>query len=478
MRSITLAFLIGAVAFAGCGDPPKLSVEELQNPETCKECHPKHYEQWSGSMHAYASEDPVFVAMNKRGQRDTGGALGDFCIQCHAPMAKLLGLASGSNYDPAALPPEAKGITCFFCHNVEKVEGDHNNGLVIALDQTMRGGVKNAADTPAHFSKFDPTLMASKTNDSTLCGSCHDVTTTPADVHLERTFAEWKTTIFAQDSPQTYLTCSKCHMTPTTGVIADKPGLDVKSRTDGFHDHHMAAIDSALTPFPQLDTQKAEIEKILKPAVAIVGVRPLGSTAAPGGICVLPNGTITVRVDSLGVGHSFPSGAAQDRRVWIELTAYDAGGAVVFSSGHVPDDKDPEQVDDRYLQCPTGNLNCAGFWDRTYKADNTQAHFFWDVARYDSNLIRPPVTLDPNSVDFDHSTTVTYQVGATSTIDRVEARILVRPLPIAALDELVASGDLDPAIRAKLVSPEATLVATTSTWLKSTAIPASRCNPF
>ena len=40
-------------------------------------------------MHAFASRDPVFRAMNQRGQRETNGELGDFCVKCHAPMAVL-----------------------------------------------------------------------------------------------------------------------------------------------------------------------------------------------------------------------------------------------------------------------------------------------------------------------------------------------------------------------------------------------------
>src|ERR1043165_7437703 len=111
MRRVVLLLV---VALGACGDK-KLSVEELQNPETCKDCHQKHYDQWSGSMHAYASEDPVFVAMNKRGQRETNNELGDFCIKCHAPMAVNLGVATGTNFDPAALTPATKGITCYFC---------------------------------------------------------------------------------------------------------------------------------------------------------------------------------------------------------------------------------------------------------------------------------------------------------------------------------------------------------------------------
>ena len=34
-----------------------------------------------------AMDDPVFIAMNKKGQRETNGALGTFCVNCHAPMA-------------------------------------------------------------------------------------------------------------------------------------------------------------------------------------------------------------------------------------------------------------------------------------------------------------------------------------------------------------------------------------------------------
>ena len=120
-------------------------------------CHPQHYTQWSGSMHAYSSDDPVFLAMNARGQRETNNQLGTFCVQCHAPMAVALKLTDGTNFDPTTLPPTARGITCFFCHNVESVDADHNNGLVLALDDTMRGGVQNpdAVENTATLMEFN-----------------------------------------------------------------------------------------------------------------------------------------------------------------------------------------------------------------------------------------------------------------------------------------------------------------------------------
>jgi len=56
---------------ADCGGSTSaLDRKALEDPAACKTCHPIQYEEWSGSMHAYASEDPVFRAMNRRVQRE------------------------------------------------------------------------------------------------------------------------------------------------------------------------------------------------------------------------------------------------------------------------------------------------------------------------------------------------------------------------------------------------------------------------
>src|SRR5439155_8964026 len=84
---VTLALAAAAACTSSSKTEPTLARAELLKPETCKTCHQDHFREWSGSMHAYASDDPVFLAMNKRGQRETAGALGAFCVNCHAPMA-------------------------------------------------------------------------------------------------------------------------------------------------------------------------------------------------------------------------------------------------------------------------------------------------------------------------------------------------------------------------------------------------------
>jgi Cytochrome c554 and c-prime len=474
MRYAALAIIVAA-----CSSAPKDPVAELQDPSTCMQCHPQHYDQWSGSMHAYASQDPVFVAMNNRGQREA--QLGTFCAQCHVPMAVANGRTDFTNFDPSTLTPAENGVTCYFCHNVKDVIADHNNGLQLGMDQTMRGGAQNPAETPAHDSDFDAKLMASQTNQSTMCGSCHDVVT-PAGVALERTYTEWQGSLFSQDDPAKLLpvTCSGCHMISSTGVIAQGTGLNVGTRTDGFHDHSLAAIDQAVTSFPNTAEQGSDIQTELEGAIAIVGPTPIGGGAAPGGICVVPEngGQITVRTDSFQIGHMYPSGAAQDRRAWLEVIAYDGSDNVLFSSGVVADDQDPEDINDAMVNCTgSGPTDCSGFWDRALEADGTTpAHFFWQVASEVSHQLKPQVTSDPNSPLFDHSTTAAYSIGAlTATVDHITTRLRTRPFNYAMLNDLVAGSDLDPMYAQSIVTVEDP--GTMKMWTRATSDPVTGCNP-
>ena len=208
------------LAIAGCasasapldagGEPPQpqLSIAELQDPATCEPCHATHVQEWETSMHAYAARDPVFVAMNERGQLETNGELGDFCVRCHAPMALELGLTEDGLNLPDVDDPNARGVTCYFCHDVTGVEKDHNRGLTLALDGVMRGGLGHegregaeplnaepAQRNDAHESRYSPLHDATQAAAAGLCGACHDVVNGHG-VELERTFAEWRSTSF------------------------------------------------------------------------------------------------------------------------------------------------------------------------------------------------------------------------------------------------------------------------------------------
>ncbi|MBP8809585.1 MAG: hypothetical protein KBG48_28885 [Kofleriaceae bacterium] len=425
-RAWAIAAAVAATAALGCGGDDALPVAELMDPETCAGCHPKHFAEWQSSMHAYAADDPVFLALNRAGQEETGGALGSFCVNCHAPIAVAQGLTTdGTNL--ADVPRWAKGVTCYFCHNAVEVTGDHNNPIRLAEDQTMRGGLRDPIGSPAHRTAYSELLDATKPTSSPLCGSCHDIIT-PAGVHLERTFAEWKTTIFAGPEPRSQLSCASCHMIATTDVIASGPGFSAPLRPFGRREHTFAGVDVALTPWPGRDLQLAAIR------------RDLSAVLLPR-LCVLPvdGGRIDYRLDNVGGGHMFPSGATADRRAWIEIVAYDAAGGVVFQTGVAPaatPDADPEDFGDPNLWV-LDTVTRDGAGQRTEK--------FWRIATidYPGNLLPPAVTTDPSDPRFYHAVERSFAVGPRfADVVRVTARVRLRPIPVKLVSELLASGHL------------------------------------
>jgi hypothetical protein len=432
MRTKFLVLIILAVA--GCKKPPNyMSREELLDPEACADCHPDHYREWSGSMHAYSSDDPVFVALNERAQRETGGALGDLCVSCHAPMAVKEGLTTdGLNLDQ--IPQAYKGVTCYFCHLVESVDQIHNVGQVLANDNVTRSGIRDPVSTTAHRSAYSPLHDRNNLVSSTMCGACHDIRL-PNGLHLERTYEEWAGTIFAQDIPARQ-SCGHCHMRGREGKAADTRNAPVRR----VHDHAMAAVDVALTPWPEMERQLELVQDDLDDTLtARLCVNP-----AAGGVDAI------VRLENVAAGHDWPSGATHNRRGWVEIVAYE-GETITFQSGVVADGEPVALMGDPLLW---------PFRDILYKDDGTESHFTWEAADLDTELLSATVTLDPNDPRYYHYKERTYPIVGVP--DRITLRVRLRPSALEVLDDLIDSGDLDPAIRDRV--PTFDLASTVLEW--------------
>jgi hypothetical protein len=418
MRWLPLIALVVA-----CGSDPeyKLTREELLDPETCMECHPKQYAEWSGSMHAYAGDDPVFLAMNERGQEETNGELGDFCVNCHAPMAVRDGLTT-DGLNLGELPQHYKGITCFFCHTAASVEDDHNNPIVLAEDLTMRGRYDDAISNGMHRTAYSPLHDSRQLESSTMCGSCHDIVT-PAGVHLERTFKEYRDSVFSE-AVGINISCSTCHMFSERDVIADFDGAPLRDRFE----HTFAGIDTALTPWPEKDAQLAAIDRDMKNAI-----NPrLCITPAGGGV------EIEYTLDNVNAGHAWPSGAAADRRAWAEVRAW-VGDQVVFETGVV--DANTSVVDVAAV-----DTNLWQIRDYLFGEGGEPVHMFWDVRSVDSQLLPPAVTTDMTDPRFIHSVSRTFAAQGQIP-DRVSAKLFIRPLGYDVIADLVGTGHLEPSIR-------------------------------
>jgi hypothetical protein len=415
--------LLAALILLGCGNQPTpppavFSVEQLMDPKTCAECHSRQYTEWSGSMHAYASADPLFVALNQRAQEEA--KVGTFCAGCHAPMAVRTG-ATRDGTNLASLPERLQGVTCYACHNVTQITNTHNNSVRLGNDSVMRGALPNALTNEAHQSAYSALHDRSQLESSKLCGSCHDVVNGHG-VAIERSFAEWQASAFASSSGST---CGQCHMpkSPEPGPIADVPGAPPRDR----HSHQFPGVDLALTPFPEAEAQRAAVQNLL-------------DTTLQSALCVRgtsTNASLVVIIDNVAAGHKWPSGAAQDRRAWFEVAAF-AEDRELYRSGSVPPGSDPDPARDTDLWLVSDcMLDSAG----------NSVSKMWTAKSVDSNLL-------PGQLTFDKSSPLFYQTHVTRSFpkdplkslpsypERATLDVHLQPFPLALFDELFADPSL------------------------------------
>ena len=416
-----------------------LTPEQLRDPESCKGCHPVHYREWSSSMHAYSARDPVFIAMNQRGQRETHGKLGDLCIKCHAPMAVVDKLSKdGLNLD--RLPDRQRGVSCYFCHNATGIEGDHNAMLTLGKDRTMRGPIADPFASRAHLAEPSDLFDENSPRSSALCGGCHDLVL-PNGVHLERTFKEFREGLFSKSAtgqPPQFATCVSCHMPFSAGAAAEVPGAPERM----LHEHLWPGIDLPLIDFPNSAALRSAVEDCQLGALSLSYFT----------LEVTPPDLFSFQLET-NAGHNQPSGAAQDRRMWLEFLAYDADGKLLdASSGNIADDE-PEDEHDRD---PNHDPHLLMFRDRIFDAQAKPVHMFWEAAPSKEH----PEGFEGSALPVSSTTyiegkhTILKQYRASDSQGkppaRVTARLRMRAIGQDVLNDLVASGDLEPAIARRM----------------------------
>jgi len=302
-------------------EPRSDSTMTFGHPEDdCASCHEEHFNQWAQSPHAYAWVDPVFHAMVDLGQKQSGGKLGQFCVQCHTPI----GMATGQTqvyFDEKGqrhrqnitdIDDLAKqGVSCDVCHSISEVLEPVNARMIYSPNGERRGTIVDPVETPAHASVYSE-LHAS----SDLCGSCHAVTTGRGAL-VEETYGEWAESSAAEEGKQ----CQDCHMPTYRGHAA--PGAPERS----LHDHHFVGVDVSLLAedeFPGYWEMRERTAALLRDAAT------LEADWNP------TMGNLDVSITNLA-GHAFPSGATAERQLWLEVILTDSGGKVLFESG-TPDE--------------------------------------------------------------------------------------------------------------------------------------------
>lgn len=353
----------------------------LADPDlSCGTCHGNYntavepWYNWRGSMMSQAARDPFFYACMAVAEQDAP-SVGDICIRCHSPGGWQEGRSKDTDGDLLNVK-DRHGVQCDFCHRV--VDHNYVPGVSPPQDEAVLAGVDplplNYANgqfindsSPLRRGPYADAVAAHEFVESPihrsadLCGICHDVSspvflqTAPGDYTpntfdeehpdmdlrnmfpIERTYSEWTQSEyaatgvyapqFAGNKPDGIVsTCQDCHMRDVAGKGSNESGA--KTRSDlGLHDF-MGGNTFVVDIIESLYPDEVDAAQLADARARAVNMLQLAATLE-----VFPEDFgITVRVTN-ETGHKLPSGYPEGRRIWLNVKAYDAVGALVFESG-------------------------------------------------------------------------------------------------------------------------------------------------
>ncbi len=387
-------------------NPDSMSFEPVQHSNNCSYCHGEYslqvapFDSWVVSMKGQAARDPVWHAALAIANQDVAN-VGELCIRCHAPGAWLAGHAATGDLSQFS-PEDFDGVNCHFCHRlVNPTAGPlsavgYPNNDDLTPDPEVLGPLAAAgdlpglrqgsatfvvdprdvrrgpfSDVPMNFHGAPELITSPYHSDSSLCGTCHDVSNpvlikgTDGEFHLDalgvkhatmdpddmfpeqRTYSEWLNSSFATtgvsfadnrfggNHPTGVMkSCQDCHMPDFEGggcvfydgdPTTERPNIPQHS-FPGSNTWVIRAVASqmgddaeyyGLTP-ARVDASVARNIQMLKDA-SDMSLAQAGSQLA-----------VTVTNQS---GHKLPTGYPEGRRAWIAVKFLSASGSTVGEVG-------------------------------------------------------------------------------------------------------------------------------------------------
>ena len=333
--------------------------EEWTNSTKCKSCHSDIFEQWSDSNHKHmAGSNPYYMVMETLAAEDQGQEFRKWCMGCHNPSAVATGLkktthAMDGNFlrneiferNGETLVDDFKehgnfrleeGVSCITCHQITEAKSKGNASFTLDLDRkkylfeesaSKVGqwlGEKLINSNPAvHKESYSKELY----KESRYCASCHDEVHPHNGIKIVATFEEWEKSPYNNPQEKSkHKSCIDCHMTnlqdgkflPLKGTSTDGGVVkeDVKVHYFAGSNHFLSGLKSKTHEEQTLQLLKtsAKLDVSLKDKELIVGVT------------------------NIGAGHHLPTGVADFRELWLEVTLKDKNGKILLSSGKLKDD--------------------------------------------------------------------------------------------------------------------------------------------
>lgn len=323
--------------------------KEWLNSASCKSCHPEIFNQWANSNHRLmGGSNPYYSVLEDLAAKEEGEGIRFWCMGCHSPGVLTSGGRQTSKtshlfdkngsslvetLNHKVSEPE-EGTSCLFCHRITKLEEVRGNG----------GYTLNLRDRPQYLFEDRHGLLGATHDsminskpkrhaqsyskpfykDSKYCMSCHDEFAPGNGVKIVDTYGEWEKSPYNKGSknPKTK-GCIDCHMNASTSNLDQKiPGYSTVGGTlkQNVRTHHFAGSNHFLSGLRSSEHEKMTLD-LLKSAAAI-DVK-------------FSKKALVVRVRNVGAGHHLPTGVADFRELWLEVTLKDATGKIILSSGMI-----------------------------------------------------------------------------------------------------------------------------------------------
>ncbi len=336
-------------------DVEKYHVEDWTNSAKCKSCHSDIFDQWADSNHKnLVGTNPYYMVLENLAAETEGEEFRKWCMGCHNPSALTTGLEKTTDtmdkfFDKGAktLIDELKvhgnskleeGVSCITCHRITKVENAGGNAsYTLNITEREKYAFEDSnsemgqwlsekfinAKPKAHKESY----MKPVYKDAAYCASCHDEFSPGNASEIVSTFKEWEKSPFNNpENPSKHKSCIDCHMTnlqdgkfsPLKGLSTDggKVKDDVKVHYFAGSNHFLSGLKSKTHEEQTLQLLKmsAKLDVDIKEREIIIGVT------------------------NVGAGHHLPTGVADFRELWLDITVKDADDKVVFESGKLKSD--------------------------------------------------------------------------------------------------------------------------------------------
>lgn len=347
-----------------------IAVNHIANSSKCGTCHEELFNQWSSSIHAQASSDPVYVKNVNLLENLKGISATRYCEGCHSPVALLTGELSpgGKHGGVKGTKSFHEGVGCMGCHGIESAVhlrgvGSYaynpDNGYLFQNSES-----KLATTIHNFLIKINPKqhreLMSRKILKSPkLCATCHEQFMDKSMnewgwVKMQNEYTSWLSSPFSGQTEHNFntdnkLTCNECHFPLISGTDPSA------NKANKVISHHTLGGNSVIPWLHNDKKQLEEVTKFLQSSRVLISIDTphrkdstqtrqfvdesiRNVTETPYFLYLGEEAELQITVTNRMVGHNFPAGTTDLKQAWVYLKVNDANNKTLYESGAVDQD--------------------------------------------------------------------------------------------------------------------------------------------